>query len=217
MVLTGIGPLGLILICYDTSVIGRSIKFLLTAPETRQSLHEREAHVLYRLAREFYNDGPSAFEKANPRGVTHMVKKIIERLSVRMPTQDILVFLNQERDRNLIRLVQSLNVVGLGVKLAPSIGMLGTILGMVSLLSTLSEPSQIGSPMSLALLTTFYGLFFSVILWTPIQQKVERIMDMELEGYDQALRWLELLERRKPINYVEESLAHSSEMKMKAA
>ena len=201
MVLTGIGPLGMVLVCYDTTVLGRTIDYLFTSPETRQKFHDREAHILHRLGRDFYSEGPSAFEKAQPRGVSEMASKIIERLSIRMPNQDILEFLNQERDKCVIRLVQALNVVGLGVKLSPSIGMLGTILGMVSLLSTLQDTSKIGSSMSLALLTTFYGLFFSIILWTPIQQRLERILDVELEGFDQAIRWLELLEKRKPSDY----------------
>jgi flagellar motor component MotA len=79
--------------------------------------------------------------------------------------------------------------------------MLGTILGMVQLLSTLEDPAQIGSHMSLALLTTFYGLFFSLALWTPQQQKLERVMEVEADGYNQCLRWLEFLEKRKPSDY----------------
>lgn len=201
MMLTGIAPLGMILLCYDTGVLSRTIGFLMTSPETRQRFHQREAHVLYRLGREFYNEGPAVFEKAKARGISDMAVRLIERLAIRMPTPDILEFLAQERDRKLIRLVQALNVIGLGVKLSPSIGMLGTILGMVSLLSTLQDPSHIGSSMSLALLTTFYGLFFSIVVWTPIQQRLERILDVELEGFDQAIRWLELLEKRKPSDY----------------
>lgn len=218
MVLTGVGPFALCLICYDAKALGRTAKAVFgRTPDSRQEMHEREAVILHKLSNLYFEEGPSAFEKVNPKGISEYATRMIERLAVRMPTADIREFLNVERERAVIRLVQILKVVGLGVRLAPSVGMLGTILGMVSLLSTLSEPSQIGSHMSLALLTTFYGLFFSLVVWTPVQQKLERIMDLELEGYDQVLRWLELLERRKPLNYIEEALVHSGELPRKVA
>ena len=40
---------------------------------------------------------------------------------------------------------------------APAIGMLGTIIGLVQMLMQMEDPSQIGAPMAVALLTTFYG------------------------------------------------------------
>ena len=95
--------------------------------------------------------------------------------------------------------------------------MLGTILGMVRLLESLQDPSQIGPHMSLALLTTFFGLFFSLILWTPLQQKIERVLDVELERFDQALRWLELLEKRKPADYFSDTVGAGDKERPRAA
>jgi hypothetical protein len=43
------------------------------------------------------------------------------------------------------------------------------------------------------------------VVWTPFQQKIERLTDVELEGFDQILAWLELLERRKPVDYFSEA------------
>lgn len=206
MVLTGIGPLGMVFISYDLSVIFRTIKMIGVSPEKRIAFHEREARLLHKLGTQFYEEGAEVFERVKLEGLTEMMKKVVERLSVRIPTADIIDMLAQERDRNLIHIVQTLNVVGLGVKLSPSIGMLGTILGMVNLLSTLADPSGIGGAMSLALLTTFYGLFFSIVVWTPLQQRIERVLDAELEGFDQTIRWLELLEKRKPAEYFADSV-----------
>lgn len=206
MVLTGLGPLSMVFISYDLSVIKRTIQKIGLSPEERINFHEREARMLHRLGAQFYEQGPEVFETVKLNGVSERMHKMVERLAVRLPTADIIDMLAQERDRNLIHLVQTLNVVGLGVKLSPSIGMLGTILGMVNLLSTLQDPSGIGSAMSLALLTTFYGLFFSIAVWTPLQQRIERVLDAELEGFDQCIRWLELLDKRKPTEYFADSV-----------
>ncbi|MBY0370209.1 MotA/TolQ/ExbB proton channel family protein [bacterium] len=218
MFLTGVGPLGLVFICYDSGLLGRTFGLLLgTSPTTLLRKQRREILLLHKLGRDFYEDGPEVFERVRHKGLTSWVQKVIERLSVRMPTRDIRDLCEMERDHRRIRMIQCLNVINMGVRLSPSMGMLGTILGMVRLLSTLDDPSHIGPHMSLALLTTFYGLFFSLIVWTPLQQKVERLLDIELESFNQCVTWLETLDARKPIDYFTEPLGVASQRKDRAA
>ena len=207
MTLTGIGPLALIFICSDWLVMARTFSLVLgSSPSRHQKRHDREAILLQRLSKEFSEEGPGIFENVKTGGTSDFLRKTLDRLAVRMPTTDVRELLEAERNRRQARLCQSINVVSLGVRLAPSVGMLGTILGMVQLLSTLQDPSHIGSHMSLALLTTFYGLFFSLVVWTPLQQKIERLLEVQLDGYNQVLQWLELIEKRKPSNYFEEAV-----------
>lgn len=53
-------------------------------------------------------------------------------------------------------------------ELAPAFGMLGTLIGLVIMLSDLDDPSGIGSGMATALLTTFYGSLFANLFFIPI-------------------------------------------------
>lgn len=57
---------------------------------------------------------------------------------------------------------------------APAFGMIGTLIGLVQMLRNLSDPSQIGQGMAVALLTTFYGAFFANLFCVPIQGKLEQ-------------------------------------------
>jgi flagellar motor component MotA len=66
----------------------------------------------------------------------------------------------------------------------------------------LKEPENIGSSMSVALVTTFYGLFFSLALWTPLQNHLNRLLDLKLRSFEQALHWLDLLQKRNPAAYL---------------
>ncbi len=72
---------------------------------------------------------------------------------------------------------------------APAIGMLGTIIGLVQMLRQMSDPSLIGAPMAVALLTTFYGTLLSNLLFMPIAEKLKirskqemLLKEMVLEG-----------------------------------
>ncbi|MFA5784539.1 MAG: MotA/TolQ/ExbB proton channel family protein, partial [Phycisphaerae bacterium] len=55
---------------------------------------------------------------------------------------------------------------------APAFGMIGTLIGLVQMLTNLSSPDQIGSGMAVALLTTFYGAFASNLLFIPLAGKL---------------------------------------------
>ena len=72
---------------------------------------------------------------------------------------------------------------------APAVGMLGTIIGLVQMLMLMEDPSQIGAPMALALLTTFYGTLVANLVFLPIAGKLKTrskqeilIKQMVLEG-----------------------------------
>ncbi|MEZ6195534.1 MAG: motility protein A [Planctomycetota bacterium] len=57
---------------------------------------------------------------------------------------------------------------------APAFGMIGTLIGLVTMLKNLSDPSQIGGGMATALLTTFYGSFISNVFCIPMGTKLEQ-------------------------------------------
>jgi chemotaxis protein MotA len=48
---------------------------------------------------------------------------------------------------------------------APAVGMLGTIIGLVQMLMQMTDPTAIGAPMAVALLTTFYGTLLANLLF----------------------------------------------------
>lgn len=53
-------------------------------------------------------------------------------------------------------------------ELAPAFGMLGTLIGLIIMLSGLDDASSIGSGMATALVTTFYGSLFANLIFLPI-------------------------------------------------
>ena len=56
---------------------------------------------------------------------------------------------------------------------APAFGMIGTLIGLVQMLRSLDDPSQIGGGMATALLTTLYGAMVANIFCIPLAGKLE--------------------------------------------
>ncbi len=78
---------------------------------------------------------------------------------------------------------------------APSMGMIGTLIGLVQMLQTLDDPAAIGPAMAVALLTTMYGAVLAFVICNPIAEKLERRtseetmnMTVVIEGIDSIVR-----------------------------
>jgi chemotaxis protein MotA len=57
--------------------------------------------------------------------------------------------------------------------MAPSFGMIGTLMGLIAMLKNLDDPSQIGGGMAVALITTFYGAVMANMIFIPLAVKLE--------------------------------------------
>lgn len=55
---------------------------------------------------------------------------------------------------------------------APAFGMVGTLIGLVQMLTNLSSPDQIGAGMAVALITTFYGAVMANLIFLPLAGKL---------------------------------------------
>jgi chemotaxis protein MotA len=68
-------------------------------------------------------------------------------------------------------------------------GMIGTLIGLVQMLSNMSDPKSIGPAMAVALLTTLYGAMVANMVAMPIADKLtlrkvdeQRIRSMCIDG-----------------------------------
>lgn len=86
-----------------------------------------------------------------------------------------------ERHRSMFGLFESLG------SYAPTFGMMGTVIGLINMLGNLSDPAQLGIGMSLALLTTLYGVLFSNLVFLPIANRLDNLNRAELAARDMAL------------------------------
>jgi chemotaxis protein MotA len=63
---------------------------------------------------------------------------------------------------------------------APAFGMIGTLIGLIQMMANMSDPSQIGPQMAVALLTTFYGAVLANLIFLPMAGKLKRLTEIEV-------------------------------------
>ena len=68
---------------------------------------------------------------------------------------------------------KTISILKKAADIAPAMGLIGTLIGLVQMLGNMSEVSKIGPAMSVALLTTFYGAILSYVILFPLASKLE--------------------------------------------
>ena len=84
--------------------------------------------------------------------------------------------LERELDNMMIRHDQAAGLYEKAASYAPSFGMIGTLIGLINMLKGMNMDaggsSTIGSDMSVALITTFYGCILANVIFNPIAKKL---------------------------------------------
>ena len=72
---------------------------------------------------------------------------------------------------------------------APTMGIIGTVMGLVHVLSNITEPDKLGGAIAVAFLATLYGVASANVLWIPFATKIKGksakdvlLMELVLEG-----------------------------------
>jgi len=91
---------------------------------------------------------------------------------------------------------------------APAFGMVGTLLGLVNMLYDMSGGSfeQIGLNMAVALITTFYGLVFSNLIFKPIAAVLEERTNQRVRTLSMVVEAVHLLSQKRTPAYIRETL-----------
>lgn len=62
---------------------------------------------------------------------------------------------------------------------APTIGIIGTVLGLVHVLENLSNPDELGHLIAAAFVATLWGVLTANVMWLPMGNKIKRVIELE--------------------------------------
>ena len=72
---------------------------------------------------------------------------------------------------------------------SPTIGIIGTVIGLVHVLSDLSKPNELGAKIASAFVATLWGVMLANVVWLPVGNKLKRLsaaecqrMELVIEG-----------------------------------
>jgi len=97
-----------------------------------------------------------------------------------LPSQQIENILSREVEAMAARHAKAAGMLRRAAEVAPAMGLIGTLVGLVQMLGALDDPAKIGPAMALALITTLYGAMLANMVFAPLAAKLERNSEDEL-------------------------------------
>lgn len=128
--------------------------------------------IFYQLGRLRRFRGVRQMEDLAEANGSQFLRMAVAMVADERPAVDIAQRLEQEMDFFLARRESQRSVLSFMGRLAPAFGLAGTMIGLIRMLHTLNDPSAVAAGMSVALLTTFYGLMLANLVVLPVERKL---------------------------------------------
>ncbi|NLJ61942.1 MAG: chemotaxis protein MotA [Alcaligenaceae bacterium] len=186
-----VGTMAATFISYPLSEVVRIFGLIRTVMRNEKLYTQHDIDELINISRLWVAGDIRAVENALEQVSNPFLKTGVQLVIDMTPEEEILELLQWRISRMRAREHAEAQLFRVMASYAPAFGMVGTLIGLVNLMFLLGDGDMtlIGQQMALALMTTFYGILFSNLLFKPVAVKLERrteqrvvLMNMVLQG-----------------------------------
>ncbi|MCB0357982.1 MAG: MotA/TolQ/ExbB proton channel family protein [Bdellovibrionales bacterium] len=174
------GTLGATLVNFPLGDFARTLRLLRAAFFPNPTPIAGRITQIVECARRFRNDGAEALGPVLREERDRFFRQSLELVAEGFDEREIRKVLelelefSEDRHRRGAQLFQTMGMI------APAMGLIGTLIGLVQMLQTLEDPAGIGPGMAIALLTTFYGAVLAYLVFIPIAGKLRARSEEEI-------------------------------------
>ena len=177
---------------------------VLARPETHNALNADLIEELTKIADVVRKSGPMALE--NIQVDDSFLAQGIRYVCDGDDREFIKDTMERDRDIFLQRLDEGSKVYRAYGDCAPAWGMVGTIIGMVTMFANMSDPSKLGPAMATALLATLYGALIANMVCLPLADKLHIKLEEEDISRSLIIDGILLIRESKSPSLVKEML-----------
>lgn len=183
------GAFGAALITYPVEDVLKLPELVKSALFFDSSSGQIRLKRILEVAERFRTEGPPALQQEQMREGDLFFRKSLGLVADAIPSEDIRRILELEIGFQIDRHRKGSQLLTTLGTLAPAMGLIGTLIGLVQMLRSLDDPSAIGPAMAVALITTFYGSVLANLVFIPLAGKLKvrseqevLLKEMTLEG-----------------------------------
>ena len=183
------GSLGATVITSPLKTSMKLHKFLMKAFTTRKQDSNSTVELLTKLADKARRDGLLALEEDSKKIQDKFLQKGIMMIVDGVDHEQVEAILETSVEQMKARHKQGIGFFAAAGGFAPTFGIIGTVMGLISVLKQLDNPSALGESIAAAFLATLWGLLTSNLIYLPISGKLKANSDeeareryMQLEG-----------------------------------
>jgi len=196
--LVGICPPSIMLLSHTLQDFGRGIFVLARALFRGQSrTHKEVINILTHASALVRSEGIGALMKIRDKVAYELLRDGISLILNDFTVEEIRHNLNAKINAKQSHMAMAANLFENMSKICPGVGMMGTLIGLINMLSNMADPSRIGSGMAMAMVTTLYGLLLGTTIYGPFGEKIAIEAEKNLEIDLMVLEGVLLLKGKK--------------------
>ncbi len=174
------GTFGVLMACFSLRDLREGLTYTMTAISREKNAPQEVAEQLFQMSQVARQRGMLQFQNTVQQvSGQPMLTKGLRLIAEGATDADISRILSNEAQQVSQTRNRSITILRRGAGLSPAMGLIGTLVGLVQMLAQLDDPSTIGPSMAVALLTTFYGVILSNMVFTPLVSKLEQNSEEE--------------------------------------
>ncbi len=178
------GTLAATLISFPVSVVLQIFKIVIRLFRNNHQVNlEHSMERLLELALKASQSSVYALEREADTEANHHIKSGLNLLIKDSSMQRIARFYAMEIEGVKLRHQQGIRLFSIMAKVAPSFGLVGTLLGLINMLRSITaeiSPETLGPSMAVAMVTTLYGAILSFLFFLPASEKLRNNSAQEI-------------------------------------
>jgi chemotaxis protein MotA len=124
-------------------------------------------------------EGKMAAQKILDQNKDPYIKYVFGLLTTGYTGDEIREFAENNIEETYFRKLTQSGILNNMAASAPAFGMVGTLIGLIVMLSKLEDPSQLGPSLSVALMTTLYGVLLARFIFAPASTKTKQKISIQ--------------------------------------
>lgn len=203
-----VGTMAATFISYPLSEVVRIFRLIWTVLRNEKLYAQQDIDELVDISRLWASGNIRAVEDALEQVSNPFLKTGVQLVIDMTPEEEILELLEWRIARLRAREYAEAQLFRVMASYAPAFGMVGTLIGLVNLMFLLGDGDMalIGQQMALALMTTFYGILFSNLLFKPVAVKLERRTEQRLVLMNMVLQGVSMMSQKRGPAVMRETL-----------
>ncbi|WP_433079954.1 flagellar motor protein [Dactylosporangium sp. CA-052675] len=179
LVLVFVGTLGAAMaggMLKDTIGLVDSLKRVLLS---KSAVYDSLVEDIVKLAEKARREGLLALEDAMKEVQDPFLKKGLQLAIDGTDSEELAAILEAEVDAKKKADKQAAAIFTAMGGYAPTIGIIGTVIGLIHVLENLSQPEKLGHLIAGAFVATLWGVLSANVMWLPMGAKMKRLSDIE--------------------------------------
>lgn len=143
----------------------------------------KDIYKIYNLSIKIKKSGNLSVQNEMEEENDIFMKNALSMIADSKTEEDIISIIDSDIESRKINLYIPYNVMKLIAHVSPAFGLIGTLVGLISLLSDLTNPALIMDSMAAALVSTLYGSMIANFLAVPLMNRIKNYIDKNMLRY----------------------------------